>query len=75
LGIDKTFSGTPKPNEVLYRNSDNTIVIYLNRQVRTIVAGKPAGIAVDAVDVQVRNFSLAGNTFSGRIEVCPTFAR
>jgi hypothetical protein len=75
IGLKKTFSGTPKPNQVLYSNGDKSIIIYLNRQIITKVAGKPVAIAVDAVDVQITNFNLLGNTISGRIEVCPTYAR
>jgi hypothetical protein len=75
LGINKTFSGTPKPNEVLYHNSDNSIVIYLNRQITTKVADKVTALAVDAVDVQIRNFNIAGSTISGTLTVAPTVAR
>jgi hypothetical protein len=75
LGLNKTFSGTPKPNQVLFSNSDKSIIIYLNRQVITKAAGKPTAIAVDAVDVQITNFKLVGDTITGRIEVCPTYAR
>ncbi len=75
LGINKTFSGTPKPNQVLYRNSDNSIVIYLNRQITTKVNNQVAALVVDAVDVQIRNYKLAGNTISGNITVGPTIAR
>src|SRR6201999_1274558 len=67
LGISKTFSGTPKPNQVLFRNGDNSIVIYLNRQITTKVNDKVAALAVDAVDVQIRNFKIAGNKISGDI--------
>jgi hypothetical protein len=74
LGINKTFSGTPKPNQVLFRNGDNSIIIYLNRQITTKVNNKVAALAVDAVDVQIRNFKIAGNTISGDITVAPTVA-
>jgi hypothetical protein len=75
LGINKTFSGSPAPNKVLYQNSDKSVVIYLNRQVETRSAGKLTGIAVEAVDVQIRNYKLAGNSFSGTIMVEPTLAQ
>jgi len=75
LGINKTYSGTPKPNQVLYHNSDNSIIIYLNRQITTKVANQVAALAVDAVDVQIRNYKFAGNTISGDITVGPTVAR
>ena len=75
LGIHKTYSGKPKPNEVLYHNGDNSIVIYLNRQIRTTVAGKVASLAVDAVDVQIDNLKFAGQTVSGYIAVAPVVAK
>jgi hypothetical protein len=74
LGIDKTFNGTPKPNQVLFRNGDNSIIIYLNRQITTRVNNKVAALAVDAVDVQIRKLKIAGNTISGDITVAPTVA-
>jgi len=75
LGINKTFSGTPKPNQVLYHNGDNSIVIYLNRQITTKVNSKVAALTVRALDVQIRNYQFAGNTISGNITVAPTVAR
>ncbi len=75
LGISKTFNGTPAPNKVLYQNSDKSIVIYLNRQVETKLAGKVTGITVTAVDVQVTNYKLAGSTFSATVLVEPTSAK
>jgi hypothetical protein len=75
LGINKTFSGSPKPNHVLYHNGDNSIVIYLNRQITTKLNNKVTALAVDAVDVQINNYKFAGNTVSGIITVAPTVAR
>jgi hypothetical protein len=75
LGINKTFSGSPKPNQVLYHNGDNSIVIYLNRQITTKLNDKVTALAVDAVDVQIKNYKFAGNTISGNITVAPTVAR
>jgi len=75
LGINKTYSGTPKPNQVLYHNGDNSIVIYLNRQITTRVNNKITALAVDAIDVQIRNYKFVGNTISGDITVAPTIAR
>ena len=75
LGINKTFSGTPKPNQVLYHNGDNSIIIYLNRQITTKLNNQATALTVDAIDVQIRNFKLAGNTVSGTITVAPTIAR
>lgn len=75
LGINKTYTGTPKPNQVLYHNSDNSIVIYLDRQVTTTLDGKVTAIGVDAVDVLIKNYKIAGSTVSGTITVAPTVAR
>ena len=75
LGINKTFSGSPMPNHVLYHNGDNSIVIYLNRQITTKLNDKVTALAVDAVDVQINNYKFAGNTISGNITEAPTVAR
>ncbi|HEX4507177.1 MAG TPA: choice-of-anchor P family protein, partial [Alphaproteobacteria bacterium] len=75
LGIHKTYSGKPKPNDVLYHNSDNSLIIYLNRQIKTTVAGKVAGITVDAIDVQLNNLKFAGQRASGSITVGPAVAK
>jgi hypothetical protein len=75
FGFNKTYSGNPKPNQVLYHNKDNTIVVYLNRQVTTTANGKPASIAVAAVDVQINNYKFAGQHISGTFMVAPTEAQ
>ena len=75
LGIHKTYSGKPKPNDVLYHNSDNSLVIYLNRQITTTVAGKVAGLTVDAIDVQLNKLTFVGQTVSGSITVGPAVAK
>jgi hypothetical protein len=75
LGVNKTFSGTPKVNQILHQNSDKSVVIYLNRQVETKAAGKPTSIAVSAIDAEVHNLKLPGTTISGSIVVEPTFAK
>jgi len=75
LGINKTYSGSPKPNDVLYHNGDNSIIIYLNRQITTKVDDKITAFAVDAIDVQIKNFKIAGSTVSGTLTVAPTVAR
>jgi hypothetical protein len=74
LGINKTYSGSPKPNQVLYHNGDNSIIVYLNRQITTTRNNKVKAIAVDALDVQIKDYKVAGNTISGTITVAPTFA-
>lgn len=75
LGVHVTYNGTPKVNQVAFHNGDNSIVIFLNRQVTTKVDGKPVAFAVDAVDVQLRNYKIAGSTISGTITVVPTTVR
>jgi hypothetical protein len=75
LGINKTYSGTPKPNQVLYHNANNSVVIYLNRQITTRANNKVTALAVDAVDVQINNYKIGGNTISGSITVAPVVAR
>jgi hypothetical protein len=75
LGINKTYSGTPKPNQVLFHNGDNSIVIFLNRQITTKLNNQVTALTVDAIDVQVRNYKIAGSTISGTIVVAPTIAR
>jgi hypothetical protein len=75
LGITKTFNGSPAPNKILYQNNDKSIIVYLNHQVVTKLAGKVTGITVQAVDVQVNNFTLGDTTFSGTLMVEPTSAK
>jgi len=53
LGINnKTFSGSPKVNQVLYQSPDKSVTVYLNRQVQTMAAGKPTSITVHAISVE-----------------------
>ena len=75
LGISKTFTGTPKPNQVLYRDKERSIVIFLNRQTKTKVDDKDAGLAVDAVDIQFADAQVGGDTISGAIAIGPTSTR
>jgi len=52
LGINnKSFSGSPKVNQVLYQSPDKSVTVYLNRQVETMAAGQPTSITVDAVAI------------------------
>ena len=70
LGINNvTFAGEPSINQVIYQNTGKTITIYLNAQTVTKAGSKETSIKVDAVDVHVANFSVAGNTVSGDIEI------
>jgi hypothetical protein len=76
LGINNvTFAGTPTINQVLFHNADDSLVVYLNAQTVTKAAGRQMSIKVDAVDVRIRNFSLAGNTVAGDIEIGSSFAK
>ncbi len=52
LGINnKTFSGEPKINQVLYQSPDKSVTVYLNRQVETMAAGKPTSITTQAIAI------------------------
>jgi hypothetical protein len=52
LGLNnKSFSGLPKVNQVLYQSPDKSVTIYLNRQIETMAAGQPTSITVDAIAV------------------------
>jgi hypothetical protein len=75
LGINKTYSGSPLPNHVLYHNGNNSIVIYLNRQITTKLNDKVTALAVYAIDVQISNYKLLGSTITGTVTVAPTVAR
>ena len=53
LGFNnKSFSGAPKVNQILYQSPDKSVTIYLNRQTRTVVAGKPTSVTVNAIAVE-----------------------
>jgi len=53
LGINnKSISGSPKVNHVLYQSPDKSVTVYLNRQVQTMAAGKPTSITVHAISVE-----------------------
>ncbi len=52
LGLNnKTFSGSPKVNQVLYQSPDKSVTVYLNRQVQTMAAGKPTSMTVNAIAI------------------------
>jgi hypothetical protein len=52
LGINnKTFSGEPTVNQILFQSPDKSVTVYLNREVETMAAGKPTSITVDAVAI------------------------
>jgi hypothetical protein len=68
------FSGTAPANKVLFRNKDNTVVIYANRQTVTSAGGKPSKIAVDGISVQFNKFKNAGKTITGTIKIASSMA-
>ncbi|HEX4506511.1 MAG TPA: hypothetical protein VH722_12325, partial [Alphaproteobacteria bacterium] len=52
LGLNnKTFSGSPTVNQVLYQSPDKSVTVYLNRQIETMAAGKPTSITVQAIAI------------------------
>lgn len=65
FGVNKSYTGSPKPNTILYQSNDKKVTVYLNRQVTKTTAGKPTGIAVSAVNLHIANFSYSGQTISG----------
>jgi hypothetical protein len=70
LGINnKSFSGAPKPNQVLFQTPDKSVTIYLNRQTKTEVRGKPTSITIDAVDIVVSNSAIANTAVSAELVI------
>jgi hypothetical protein len=70
LGIPaKSFSGTAKPNQILFQTPDKQVTIYLNRQTITMAAGKPTSITTDAVAVEIGNKTVGALSLSGDIVV------
>jgi hypothetical protein len=65
---------TPTVNQILYHNSDNSVVLYLNRQTTKTTAGKVSSLAVSAVVLHVKNFQTSGVTVSGDINVATSNA-
>lgn len=59
-----TVKGTPKPNTVLYQNSDKSVRLIANYQVKSKTSAVDK-LTVDAVALIVKNYSYAGFTFSG----------
>jgi hypothetical protein len=68
LGITrKSFSGAPKPNQILFQSPDKSVTVYLNRQKMTMAAGKPTSITIDAVAIEFSNSAIAGASFSADV--------
>ena len=52
LGINnKSFSGSPTVNQILFQSPDKSVTVYLNRQVETMAGGKPTSITVNAIAI------------------------
>jgi hypothetical protein len=74
LGINnKSFSGAPKVNQVLYQSPDKSVTVYLNRQVETMASGKPTSITTDAIAV-VFSKGLNGASISANVVVGSSMA-
>jgi hypothetical protein len=65
---------TPTPSQILYHNSDNSVVVYLNRLTASTKAGKATSIAVSAVVLHIKNFKYNGIPVSGDINVATSNA-
>ncbi len=80
LGVHE-YSGSPKPNTVLYKSTDGSVKIYLNRQITAVSAAADhsdastaTSITVDAVDVHLTDARIAGLSISGDIEIGTSYA-
>jgi hypothetical protein len=62
------------PNQVLFHNANNSVVVTANRQTATTMSGQPASIAVDGVALHLTNYRYAGTTVSGDIALATSFA-
>lgn len=70
LGINnKSFSGSPKVNQVLFQSPDKSVTVYLNRQVETMARGKPTSVTVNAIaiviDKAINQLSLGADVVIG----------
>lgn len=76
FGINNvTFSGSPTPNQVLYHNQDNSVVVYANRQVITKVNGKTTGITVSALEIVANNYKYSPYTINGDLSLGASTAK
>lgn len=64
---NKTYTGKPKPNTILYQNNDKTVTLYLNRQIKTTSGGKVVKISVSAINLHIVKLSASGQTISGDV--------
>jgi hypothetical protein len=77
-GKTLTYSGKPKANTVLYKSTDGSVLVYLNRAVKSAgapAAKAPTSIEVVAVDVVLTKASAFGLvTVSGELAVGTSYA-
>jgi len=80
-GQTLTYTGKPTANQVLYKKSDGSVIVYLNHRISdaaTITARPDAttttAIEVDAIDVHLTDVSLLGQTVSGDVRVAVSYA-
>jgi hypothetical protein len=64
-----SFTGKPVANKILFHNSDNSVVVYLNRQVSMKKLGKLTAFDVSAVVLHINNFKYGPYTISGDINI------
>jgi len=62
---NKSYSGKPKPNFILYQSGDKKVTLYLNRQIKTTKSGKVTKISVSAVNLHIVDLETSGQTISG----------
>jgi hypothetical protein len=65
FGINKTFTGSPAANTILYQSKDKTVTIYLNRQITKSSGATVTSLTVSAVDLHIAKLSFAGQTVAG----------
>jgi len=79
LGVHN-YTGTPKPNMVLFKSKDGSVIVYLNRQTKTLAPASDqpdataTSITVRAVDVHLTDAMVAGQSISGDIEIGISYA-
>jgi len=65
---------TPTPGQILYQNSDKSVVLYLNQLTAPLKAGQASSVAVSAVVLHVKNFKYSAFTITGDINVATSNA-
>lgn len=82
-GKTLTFTGNPSANQILYKNTDGSFIIYLNRKSINVAfptVADPAtaanNIEVDAIDFHLTNLNVAGvATVNGDVRVGSSYAK